>query len=35
VRADGHQKATPGQPVTLDWPAGAEHFFDAEGKRLR
>ena len=34
VRADGKSDLQAGAPVTLQWPANAEHYFDSQGSRI-
>jgi sn-glycerol 3-phosphate transport system ATP-binding protein len=34
VRAEGKIELAEGAPITLGWPAQAEHFFDAQGDRV-
>ncbi len=34
VRADGHCAAAVGHSVQLQWPESANHWFDAQGRRL-
>jgi sn-glycerol 3-phosphate transport system ATP-binding protein len=34
VRSPGQRSVAAGEPVLLDWPAAAAHYFDADGRRL-